>query len=702
MSLKAIEHTNLRVVHGACPHDCPDCCALETEVDEHGRAVCLRGRADHPITRGWLCAKVNRYLDRVYHPERILYPMRRVGPKGSGEFARITWEEAIAEITVRWRDIISQQGAECILPYSYAGTLGLVNGAVTDSRFWNRLGACRLERAICGHAAEEAVLLTVGGRLAPSPEMLLRSKLVLIWGSNPASTAPHIMPFLRQAQRNGTRVVVIDPIHTLTARSADQHIQPYPGTDAALALSLMHVIVEEGLHRPEWIAAHTLGWERLLERIMKFPPERAAQLTGLSIETIVDLARSYAMTTPALLRVTDGINRHTNGGQTVRTLACLPALTGQYGLPGGGLMYSTSDWLKWDKAAVTHSNDPACPPESRTLNMNRLGSILTGEANPPITSLFVYNANPVASSPNAGKIVEGLMRADLFTVVHELFETDTARYADILLPATSQLEHVDLHKPYGHLSLQYNMPAIAPLGEAKSNWDIMRALAASMGFDDAWLKEDANEVIRSVLEATAQSNPLLAGITLERLQVEGSIPLTIPAEQQVPFANGIFHTPSGKVEFYSEQAAAKGYDPVPCWEPEVESGVEESAQHLADSRLPLLCPAAHHFVSSTFGNQERMIAREGAPMLRIHPQDAESRGIHHGQLVRVSNERGECYLVADVTGDVRPGVLATTTVWWPKFSPDKRNVNWTTSDRLADFNGGSTFYTNMVAVEALS
>lgn len=702
MSLKAIEHTNLRVVYGACPHDCPDCCALETEVDEHGRAVCIRGRADHPITRGWLCAKVNRYLERVYHPERILYPMRRVGPKGSGEFARISWEEAIAEITARWHHIIAQQGAECILPYSYAGTLGLVNGAVTDSRFWNRLGACRLERAICGHAAEEAVLLTVGGRLAPSPEMLLHSRLVLIWGSNPASTAPHIMPFLRQAQRSGTRVVVIDPIRTLTARSADQHIQPCPGTDAALALSLMHVIVEEGLHRPEWIATHTLGWEHLLERIMQFPPERAARITGLSIETIVDLARSYATTTPALLRVTDGINRHTNGGQTVRTLACLPALTGQYGLPGGGLMYSTSDWLQWNKAAVAHGNDPACPPAPRTLNMNRLGAILTGEADPPISSLFVYNANPVASSPNAGKIVEGLKRADLFTVVHELFETDTARYADILLPATSQLEHVDLHKPYGHLSLQYNMPAIAPQGEARSNWDVMRALAAGMGFDDAWLKEDANEVIRSVLEATAQNNSLLAGITLERLQVEGSIPLAIPAEQQVPFANGIFRTPSGKVEFYSEQAAAKGYDPVPGWEPEVESGVEEPVQRSTNSRLPLLCPAAHHFVSSTFGNQERMIAREGAPTLRIHPLDAEPRGIHHGQMVRVSNERGECSLVADVTEDVRPGVLATTTVWWPKFSPDKRNVNWTTSDRLADFNGGSTFYTNMVVVEALS
>src|SRR5881396_4000334 len=341
MSLKAIEHTNLRVVYGACPHDCPDCCALETEVDEHGRAVCVRGRADHPITRGWLCAKVNRYLDRVYHPERILYPMRRVGPKGSGEFARITWEEAIAEITVRWRDIISQQGAECILPYSYAGTLGLVNGAVTDSRFWNRLGACRLDRAICGHAAEDAVLLTVGGRLAPSPEMLIHSKLVLIWGSNPASTAPHIMPFLRQAQRNGTRIIVIDPIRTLTARSADQHIQPYPGTDAALALSMMYVMVKEGLHRPEWIEAHTLGWGHLLERVMQFPPERAAEITGLSVEIIVDLARTYATATPALLRVTDGINRHTNGGQTVRTIACLPALTGQYGVPGGGLMYST-------------------------------------------------------------------------------------------------------------------------------------------------------------------------------------------------------------------------------------------------------------------------------------------------------------------------------------------------------------------------
>src|SRR5215472_7313970 len=539
--LTPIQKTNhFHTVYGACPHDCPDCCALETQVDEQGRAVSVRGRSDHPVTRGWLCAKVNRYLDRVYHPERLLYPMRRVGPKGSGEFERISWDDAIAEITGRWRDIIARDGAQCILPYSYAGTLGLVNGAVTDSRFWNRLGACRLERAICGHAAEEAVLLTIGGRLAPSPHMVLQSKLVLIWGSNPASTAPHLMPFLREAQRKGTRVIVIDPIRTLTARSADQHIQPFPGTDAALALAMMYVIVTEGLHRPDWIAAHTLGWEHLRERIMQFPPQRAAQITGLTVETINDLARSYAATSPALLRVTDDINRHTNGGQTVRTLACLPALTGQYGLPGGGLMYSTSDWLQWDTEAVTHAHDPACPRPTRALNMNRLGAILTGEADPPVYSLFVYNANPVASTPNAGKIVDGLQREDLFTVVHELFETDTGRYADILLPATSQLEHVDLHKPYGHLSLQYNMPAIAPLGEARSNWDVMRALAASMGFDDSWLQDDANEVIREVLEATARRTPLLADITLECLQAEGSIPLAISADQQVPFADGVF------------------------------------------------------------------------------------------------------------------------------------------------------------------
>ena len=698
-SVQIEESRKLHTVYGACPHDCPDCCALETQVDEQGRAVTVRGRNDHPVTKGWLCAKVNRYLERVYHPDRLRYPMHRVGPKGSGLFERISWDEAVAEITSRWSDIIAQHGAQCVLPYSYAGTLGLVNNAVVNSRFWNRLGASQLERSICGAAAEEAVLLTVGARLAPAPQMLLHSRLILIWGSNPASTAPHIMPFLREAQRKGTRIIVIDPIRTLTARSADQHIQPFPGTDAALALSMMYVMVTENLHKPGWIAAHTIGWESLLERIKQFPPERAAQITSLEVDTILDLARTYATTSPALLRMTDGINRHTNGGQTVRTLASLPALTGQYGLPGGGLMYSTSDWLQWDKEVVTHEHDPACPQPPRSLNMNRLGAILTGEADPPVYSLFVYNANPVASSPNAGKIVDGLLRDDLFTVVHELFETDTARYADILLPATSQLEHVDLHKPYGHMSLQYNMPAIAPQGEARSNWDVMRILSSAMDFNEYWLQQDANEVLQEILEATAQHNSRLVGITLQRLQEEGSIPLAISSSEEVPFADGIFPTPSGKVEFSSETAAAKGYDPVPNWEPELETRTERDTSLLANARLPLLCPAAHHFVSSTFGNQERLITKEGAPTLRIHPSDAAVRNIRSGQLVRVGNERGWCRLVAEVTEMVRPGVLATATVWWPKFSLDQRNVNWTTSDRLADLGGGSTFYTNLVSVE---
>ncbi len=690
---------SLRIVYGACPHDCPDCCALETQVDEQGRAVSVRGRGDHPVTRGWLCAKVNRYLERVYHPDRLLYPMRRVGPKGSGEFERVSWNEAITEITSHWRDIITQYGAQCILPYSYAGTLGLVNNAVANGRFWNRLGASRLERSICGAAAEEAVKLTIGARLAPSPQMLVHSKLILIWGSNPASTAPHVMPFLREAQRKGTRIIVIDPIRTLTARSADQHIQPFPGTDAALALSMMYVMVTEELHQPEWIAAHTIGWESLLERIMQFPPERAAQITGLDVDTILHLARAYATTTPTLLRVSDGINRHSNGGQTVRTLACLPAITGQYGLPGGGLMYSASDWLQWDNEAVTHANDSKCPCPPRSLNMNRLGALLTGEADPPVYSLFVYNANPVASTPNAGKIVAGLLREDLFTVVHELFETDTARYADILLPATSQLEHVDLHKPYGHVSLQYNKPAIAPQGEARSNWDVMRSLSSAMGFNEPWLQQNADEVIQEIMDATSRHNPRLEGITLERLQAEGSIPLAISTSEEVPFADGIFFTPSGKVEFYSERAAARGYDPIPGWKPEAETRTVLDTSRSASAPLPLLCPAAHHFVSSTFGNQERMITKEGAPTLRIHPDDAAVRNIQSGQLVRVGNQRGWCRLVAEVTDMVRPGVLATTTVWWPKFSPDQRNVNWTTSDRLADLGGGSTFYTNLVTVE---
>ncbi|HEY7983995.1 MAG TPA: molybdopterin-dependent oxidoreductase, partial [Ktedonobacterales bacterium] len=485
-----------------------------------GRAVRFYADAAHPVTDGWLCAKVRPYLDRVYHQDRLLYPLRRAGRKGEDRWERIGWDEAIATISGRWRDIMAADGAAAILPYSYSGTLGLVQLAVTNARLWNRMGASGLERSICGAAAELAVEATVGGRLAPDPTDLLHSRLILIWGHNPATTNPHLMPILREAQRRGTHVVVIDPRRTITARSADEHIQPRPATDGALALGLMHVIFAEGLHDEAWLEAHSVGWRALRERALAYPPARVAAITGLPEATIVALARRYATTKPALLKFADGVQRHGNGGQTARALACLPAVVGQYGLRGGGLFYSVSGWVRWDAEAVGHAS--ACPPTPRAVNMNRLGAALTGEvSDPPIRSLYVFCANPVASAPNASLTVRGLEREDLFTVVHDLFMTDTARYADLVLPATSQLEQVDLHKPYGHRHLQYNHAAIAPLGEAKSNWDVMRLLAAALGYDEPWLRQEAEEVIAEVLDATRAHNPLLAGITLERLREEG-------------------------------------------------------------------------------------------------------------------------------------------------------------------------------------
>jgi anaerobic selenocysteine-containing dehydrogenase len=414
-----------QLVHGACPHDCPDSCATLVEVAD-GHAVKFIANPDHPITQGWLCAKVRPYLDRVYAPDRLTHPLRRVGPKGSEQWERVSWDEAIAEITNRWSEIIRAYGAAAILPYSYSGTLGLVEMGVASSRFWNRLGVSGLERTICDAAATAAVIATVGERWAPDPRDMRDSQLVILWGHNPASTAPHFMPLLREAQRNGAYVVVIDPRRTLTARSADLHLQPNPATDAALALGLMQVIFEEELHDPAWLDAHTVGWHELRERAAAFPPDRVESITGIAAETIRQLARRYATSKPALLKFADGIQRHGNGGQTVRALLCLPALVGQYGVRGGGLFYSQSGHIVWNAEAVSHASE--CPPVPRMVNMNRLGAALTGEVtDPPIMSLYVFGANPVASSPNAGRIIEGLLRDDLFAIVHEQFMTDTAR-----------------------------------------------------------------------------------------------------------------------------------------------------------------------------------------------------------------------------------------------------------------------------------
>jgi len=683
-------------IRGACPHDCPDTCGVITEVQD-GKAVDFHGDPDNPITRGWLCAKVRPYLNHVYHPDRLLYPLRRVGPKGGGQWRRITWKEALAEIGTRWKAIIAESGAEAILPYSFSGTLGLVQMIVTSARLWNRLGASRLERSICGAAAAAAVESTVGKRWSPPYEDVVQSRLVILWGHNPICTAPHFMPFLRQAQHAGCQVVVIDPHRTQTARGADWHLAPRPGTDGVLAMGLGHILVAEGLYDESWLNAHTVGWPRLRERLEEYPPERVADITGLAEEDITKLARLYGTCRPSLIKIADGINRNRNGGQNVRAICTLPALTGQYGVRGGGLSYSTSDYVPWDKGAVHHWGD--CPPPGRRVNMNRLGAALLGEiTNPPVRALYVFGANPAASSPNAGRIVEGLRRDDLFTVVHELFLTDTADYADIVLPATSQLEQTDLHKAYGTALLTYNHPAIAPLGECKSDWEVMGLLASALGFEEPWLHQSADEVIEEVLSATAERLPALRGISLERLRSEGGIPIHL--DDATPFADGQFPTPSGKVELYCQALADTGHDPLPgrfITEDDDGGVAADDAAFPPDEALQLLTAASHHFVSSSFANQAGLLKNAGTPFIEIHPTDAARRGIESGDVVLIINGRGWCRLRAVVTEAARPGVVVSPKGRWAKRDGG-RNVNWTTSDALADLAGQSTFHSNRVWV----
>ncbi|HQX62041.1 MAG TPA: molybdopterin oxidoreductase family protein [Thermomicrobiales bacterium] len=678
-------------IRGACPHDCPDTCATWVDVRD-GVAVGFRADDAHPITQGWLCAKVRPYLDRVYHPDRLQHPLRRVGPKGAGRWERIGWDEALAEIATRWQQIIDTDGPAAILPYSYSGTLGLVQNVVTAARLFNRIGASGLERSICDAAASAAIAATLGAKWAPLAQDVEHANLVIIWGHNPASTNPHFMPFLRRAQRAGTKVIVIDPRRTTTARSADLLLQPKPATDGALALGMMNIIFAEGLHDEAWLETHALGWRELRERTTEYSPERVAGITGLAEEVIVALAREYATTKPALLKFSDGVQRHGNGGQTVRALLSLAAITGNIGMLGGGIFYSTSGYVVWDSEAVGHASE--CPPVPRIINMNRLGAALTGEASdPPIRALYVFNGNPAASTPNSSKIIEGLQREDLFVVVHDLFMTDTADYADIVLPATSQLEQVDLHKGYGHHFLQYNHQAIEPLGEARSNWDVMRALAEALGYEDTWLRQSVEEVIDEVLFATREHNPLLTGVTLERLQSEGTIPYASIEPGWVPFGDGVFPTPSGKVELASDAMVMAGLDRLPEYLPPA-----EFAGRIDDDQLVLLSGAAHHYVSSSLANLAVLMRKEGEPYLEINPADAAARGVADGGPVLVSNDRGSVRLRAIVTDDVPLGVVVSPKGPWARNAADGRNVNWLTSDALADLGGQSTFHSNLVTV----
>ena len=689
-----------KLVRGACPHDCPDTCEIVSEV-QSDRVVDFRASNEHPITQGWLCAKVRPYLKHVYHPDRIQHPLRRAGPKGSGQWKRITWSEAISEIGDKWRALIDQFGAESILPYSYSGTLGLVQMSVASARFWNRLGASQLERTICCAASAVAVEATLGARRAAPYDHVMDSKLIVIWGHNPFSTAPHFMPHLRQAQRQGAKLVVVDPVLTGTAKSADLHIAPLPGTDGALALSIAHLIVRNQLHDENWLAANTVGWAELRERLAEYPPSRAAKVCGIAESQIHELAQLYASEKPGLIKIADGIQRNLNGGQAVRAICALPALTAQYGVRGGGLSYATSGYYQWDVEAVGHASE--CPPRGRSVNMTRLGQALHQEVNnPPIKSLYVFGANPVASNPNARLIVEGLRQDDLFTVVHELFLTDTADYADLVLPATSQLEQTDLHRGYGHTYLTYNHAAIKPLGESKSNWDVMRLLAAEMGFDEPWLSHEADAVIDEVLTATAGNYDFLKGLNLQRLRAETTVAVDVPDE--IPFADLRFPTPSNKIELYSKSLLNRSIDPLPCFG-DGEDSVQppRNADVTVAGPLCLVTGASHHFVSSSLANHPDLRREAGDPILEIHPQDATSAGIQTDDLVTVANRRGRLTLRAVVTDRVRPGVVASPKGYWPKMDPWRngnpgRNINWVTSDLLADMGGQSTFHSTRVWV----
>jgi anaerobic selenocysteine-containing dehydrogenase len=680
----------LTTVRGACPHDCPDTCGVLTEVVDQ-RAVAFRADPKHPVAQGWLCAKVRPYLDHVYHPGRLLYPLRRVGPKGSGQWQRISWEDALSEIAQRWGEILDRYGPQAILPYSYSGTLGLVQMVVSSARFWNRLGASQLQRSICGAAAEMAIEATLGARWSANYSDVLNSRLVLLWGHNPHSTAPHFMPWLRKAHHAGCTVVVIDPRRTPTAATADLHLAPRPGTDGVLALGLARLLVEAGQVDEAWLAAHAVGWPEFRARLREFPLERVCRETDLPAEALRRLAHLYGTLRPGVIKMADGINRNFNGGQNVRAIAALPALTGQYGKAGGGLMYSTSGYVKWNAQAVHHWAD--CPhPPGRPINMNRLGEALLGEvSDPPIASLFVFGANPATATAAAGKIRQGLRREDLFTVVHELFLTDTADLADLVLPATSQLEQTDLHKAYGSTVLTYNAQAIPPRGECVSNWELMGRLADAMGFDEPWLHQSPDEVIAEVLSATARGNPHFEGMTLERLKAEGFVPLRTPP---IPFADGVFPTPSGKVELWCERLAAAGLDPLP-------GSFRRPEEPEQVGSLTLVTGASHHFVTTSFASQRGLLERAGPPCVEIHPEDAAVRGIQPGDRVRLFNARGSCELQATVTRAVRPGVVVVLKGRWSKISGTP-NINHLTTDELADFAGQASYHSSRVEIERLA
>ncbi len=670
------------VRHSVCALDCPDTCALLINV-ENGAGSRLRGDPDHPVTRGFLCGKVAKYLEREYSPDRLLYPLKRTGAKGEGRCTRICWDEALDTVAARLKLIAGEFGPEAVLPYSYAGTMGLLNGSGMDRRFFHRLGASRLDRTICSSAGSAGLMATLGFRYGTEPEQFRHSKLIIAWGANIFGTNVHLWPFILEARRNGARLVVIDPVTTRVAKIADRHYAPYPGSDLALALGLMHVIIREGLHDADYIERYTSGFSQLEALAEKYTPERVAALTGISAENIAALAREYATTRPAAIRLNYGVQRSERGGSTVRAITALPALTGSWKEVGGGLQLSTSQAFQFNRAGMEM---PELGPPARTVNMAELGKALTTLDGPPVKAIIVYNSNPAAIAPNQNLVLRGLAREDLFTVVLEQFQTDTADHADIVLPVTTFLEHTDLYLAYGHYHLQLARPALPAPGECKSNVEIFRLLAERMGFDDTCFRDTEDEMIRTLL---ASGHPFLDGITLERLDREHSVRLNVADADApfLPFGEGGFGTPSGRCELGAEHLE---------YTPPAESRLGD-AELRARYPLEFISSKNDDSMNSTFGHRSGVDAQTSR--LWLHEQDARARGIATGDLVRVFNERGSLRLTAEVDGGVRAGVVRAPAVRWNKTAPDRRNPNALTSDRLTDIGGGPVFYSCLVQVE---
>jgi anaerobic selenocysteine-containing dehydrogenase len=671
------------VVRTVCPHDCPDTCAMLVTVED-GVATKIQGDPTMPFTDGTLCTKVAHYLERTYSPERLRYPLKRVGRKGEGRFTRVSWDEALDEIAARLKALAAED-PQTILPCSYAGTMGMVQYSSMDRRFFHRLGASLLDRTLCSTAGKVGIKATLGGSVGMDPERFEEARLILLWGANPIVSNLHLWSRVQAAKRRGAKVIAIDPYRSLSAEKCTQHVALMPGSDGALALGIMHVLIREELVDRDYIERYTLGFAQLKARVLaEYAPERVAAICGLPVQTIVELARDYGRIKPAAIRLNYGMQRHAGGGIAARTIACLPALVGAWRDAAGGLVLSTSDFYRFDHAALERA-DLLAGRRPRVVNHVALGDALTS-ARPPVRAVVVYNNNPVAVCPESEKVIAGFSRDDLFTVVIDHFQTDTADYADFVLPATTQLEHVDVHKAYGHLYALANNAAIAPLGEALPNSEIFRRLAARMGFAEPCFRDSDEDICRTALNGH---------FDWQRLKARGWQRLDLP-ERFAPFARGGFPTPSGKCEFHSEWLEKQGIDPLPFYNPPAEVADARLAERYP---LAFLSPPARHFLNSTFANLARFREFEREPHLDMHPHDAAARGIRDGDRVRVFNGRGSYTLTARVNGKPRPGVVVAPSVWWKKHSPDGRNANNLTSQRTADLGGGATFYDCRVQVE---